>query len=279
MIKLLDYILDESDNFWIVNAIYDKEIYGYMVYQVDNEGERYNNVTKKYYKKNNSKKLITIPKYKKVFCPKKFYINNKDKLTGIWKKYVEVLNEIGIKDKDIGIFGSYLIGFDIIKDVDFAIYGINNLKKYLKNKDYINKKLGVTNITEEHINYQCDKFKDFFDKKMDIKKIISRNISGIQVKNGVLSTPRFIDTKKIIIPKDNGSRKEIKIKVIDSLKTSMFPRRAKVIYNNEEYDLITPIWKYESFLRNNDSIIVRGNIFEKERKIVLYDYEDYVYFL
>lgn len=41
--------------------------------------------------------------------------------------------------------------FDIIKDVDFIIYNEENLKKYLDNKDYINKKLNVTNISKEHI--------------------------------------------------------------------------------------------------------------------------------
>lgn len=279
MIKVLDYLLDEDDNFWIVNAIYDNDPYGYMVYQADSNGDRYNNITKRNYSKKKSKEIIKIPKYKKVFSPRKFYRNNKNNLNGVWKEYVEVLNEIGIKDNDIGIFGSYLVGFDTVKDIDFSIYGVNNLKKYLKNKDYINKKLNVTNITEEHINYQCDKFKDFFPKETDGRKIISRNITGIQVKKGVLSTPRFIDKKNIVIPKDNGIKKELSLKVIDSLKTSMYPRVAKVLYNNEEYELITPIWKYESFLRDDDNIIVRGTIHEKEKKIVLYSYEDYVKFI
>ena len=129
MLELLDYVLDYNDNFWIVGYI-DNEFKGYIVYQVDDRSDRYNNITRKYYKKCACHKFEKIPAYKKVFKPNKFYLENKRNLTGVWKKYVEALNKIGIEDKDIGIFGSYLVGFDVIKDIDFAIYGEENLIKY-----------------------------------------------------------------------------------------------------------------------------------------------------
>ena len=148
MIELLDYILDNDNNFWIVNNITDNTAKGYIVYRVAQTG-KYNHITKKYYiKDNDSNGIINIPtNYKKIFKPRKFFLENKTKLTGIWKKYVYIMNEIGIPDNDIGIFGSYLIGFDITKDVDFAIYGKDNLIKYYEKMDYIKEKLNVTYIT------------------------------------------------------------------------------------------------------------------------------------
>ena len=168
--------------------------------------------------------------------------------------------------------------FDIIKDVDFIIYNEENLKKYLDNKDYINKKLNVTNISKEHIEYQCNKFKKHFNDLSDMKKIISRNITGIQISKGVLSTPRFIGDKTYSIPKDNNKREILKLEVIESINTSLIPRIAKVKLNNKIYELITPIWKYDSYLRDGDIIEVKGSRIEESKQIILYNYGDYIRF-
>ena len=100
MIELLDYILDYDDNFWIINAIND-HVWGYIVYSVDQNGKRYNNITKKYYKKNIDQGLKIIPDYKRVFKPRDFYLAHKKDLQGVWANYVSALNDIGIKDSDI----------------------------------------------------------------------------------------------------------------------------------------------------------------------------------
>ena len=110
---------------------------------------------------------------------------------------MDILNKISIYD--IGIFGSYLIGFDIVNDVDFIIYGRDNLYKYYNNIDLIKKYCNCTDISDEHIEYQYNKFKNLYNHNCDIKTIISRNWSGIQVDKGILSTPRFILPERIII--------------------------------------------------------------------------------
>lgn len=59
MIELLDYVLDYDDNFWIIGCI-DNEIKGYIVYGVDSNGNRYNNITKKIIVKIN---VVNLRKY------------------------------------------------------------------------------------------------------------------------------------------------------------------------------------------------------------------------
>ena len=76
MIELLDYVLDYEDNFWIVEQI-DNEIKGFKVYEVDKNGNRYNNITKKNYSKAKFQKLEIIPVYKRVFKPNDFYLEKK----------------------------------------------------------------------------------------------------------------------------------------------------------------------------------------------------------
>lgn len=277
MIELLDYILDNNDNFWIVNNITQGVPRGYIVYKTCDNG-RLNNITKKRYnKQSDNGNIIDVPlEYKKLFKPRSFYINNKNNLSGIWKKYISALNQIGISDCDIGIFGSYLIGFDIEKDVDFVIYGKDNLYKYYNNIEYIKKKCNVTSITENHVMYQYNKHKMKFSEECDLKEIISRNWSGIELSNGVLSTPRFVDLKNMSIPLKNGDDKIITVEVIDGLTSTMLPRIARVRYNNEEYTMYSSLWKFQSFAKDNDILEIFANIDDKNKIIILDDYHYYI---
>ena len=82
MIELLDYLLDYDDNFWIVSNITNK-IYGYIIYKTDNSGNRFNNITNKYYIKMPSAYMEIPDKIKRIFKPKTFYEQNKQNLTGV----------------------------------------------------------------------------------------------------------------------------------------------------------------------------------------------------
>lgn len=278
MLELLDYVLDLEENFWIVGYI-DNEFKGYIVYKADDNGDRFNNITKRYYSKCSCKKFDKIPAYKKVFKPNKFFLDNKGKLGGVWNKYVDALNNIGIDDNDIGIFGSYLIGFDIIKDIDFVIYGVDNLYKYYENNDYIKEFTNSSYISEKHILHQYNKHKKDYHSETDLLEIISRNWSGIQVSENVLSTPRFIDRSYQHIPPDNKLREKIVFEVIDGIKTAMLPRQAKVLYKDSEYTVLSCLWKYQSFLKKGDVVEVMASVNDDLRTITLVDHSCYIKYL
>lgn len=280
MIELLDYILDYDDNFWIVNNITDGVAKGYIVYRVS-DGGKLNYITGKgYIKDNDNNGILEVPKkYKRLFNPREFYKNNKCNLEGIWLDYVNVLNEIGIEDNDIGIFGSYLIGFDITKDVDFSIYGKDNLYRYYENIEYIKSRLNVSSISEEHAEHQYNKHKVKFSEKCDLKEIITRNWSGIELDNGVLSTPRFIDLEYMSIPQKRGVDKEVEVKVLEGISTAMLPRVAIVTYNNEEYKVLSTLWKFQSFAHVGDACRLYGNVDETKKIIILDDNKYYINYL
>lgn len=280
MIELLDYILDNDDNFWIITNITDNIFKGFIIYRTSPEG-RYNNITKKnYIKESDINGIIEVPSnYKRIFKPREFYKENKINLKGIWKDYDNELNKIGIPEDDIGIFGSYLIGFDIIKDVDFVIYGRNNLHKYYENINHIREKLKVTSISKDHIEYQYNKHKSKFNEKCDLKEIISRNWSGIELNSGVLSTPRFIDINNMRIPSKKGTDKIVKVKVLEGFYSVMLPREAVVEYNNEIYKMVSTLWKFQNFAHTDDVIEVFGNVDEKNKLIILDDKKYYIKYL
>ena len=67
--------------------------------------------------------------YKMEFHPRDFFQSNKNNLVDVWLRYVQALNQSWISDEDIGIFGSYLIGFDVKKIL---------ILLFMETKTYIN---------------------------------------------------------------------------------------------------------------------------------------------
>ena len=281
-INILDYVLDNENNFWTVNKICGSKIYGYSFYKTDKNGDRFNCLTGETYIKNYdaTKILKELPKsYKYVFKPNLFYLAHKEDLSGVWKQFANTLNEIGIEDKNIGVFGSYLIGFDIIKDVDFVVYGNKSLKLCYKNIDKIKSMLNATSISEKHIDYQYNKHKINYNPNCDLKKIISRNWSGIQIREGVLSTIRFVDLKNQETPKIDSPKNKIMGYIINSLKSACVPRQVTLCVNNEKYKVYTSLWKLQSFARNGDRFEIYGKVDFSQKIIVVEDYEDYIKFI
>lgn len=278
MLSQLDYILDNDGHFWIISHKQGNDIYGKIIYRKSDDGNRYNKITQQTYVKEHSS-LTKIPNtYQMEFHPQKFYLEHKKDLDGVWKKYAEAMNAAGIPDCSIGIFGSYLIGFDIVKDVDFSIYGLDNLYRYYRNRQQIKELIGATSISEWHVNYQYAKYKDDYHPECGLHTILSRNWSGVQIKDGVLSTPRFI-CDSYVIPRRNGKDKIIKCKVLSGLTSACFPRFAMVQFEGKTYQMITPFWMFQSFAKDGDILELHGNINETNRTILLDCKDDYIKYL
>ncbi len=278
-LDLLDYVLDENDDFWIVNEIREDCVLGYKVYEKDYSSEKKNYYTNKNYKKIIRAGLSLMPKYKLVFKPREFYIAHKNEMPKLWLDFAFSLNKAGVSDEFIGIFGSFLIGFDISKDVDFVVYGDENLKKLYQNIEIIKKNLNATSISQAHIDYQYEKHKRLYSPKCDLKEIISRNWAGVQIKEGLLSTIRFIDFGHQIMPYVTGHKKIVKCQVTEGLTSACFPRRVLCKYNGETYTIYSSMWKFQSFARDGDIVEIYGKVDEKNKIITIESNEDYIKFI
>jgi predicted nucleotidyltransferase len=278
--RALDYVLDNNDNFWIVYKFNEHEVYGKMVFRVSNNG-RYNKITNKYYDKvvnNDGDNPILINNIKKIFNPNKCYMNNKDNLNSDWKNLSSILEEIGIKDKNIGIYGSYLIGFDVEHDIDYVVYGIKSYNLVKSNIKYIRRKLNVTSITNEHINYQSKKYKSLYSEENELDKILKHNWAGLQFKQGVLSTIRFIKKNKHYIDL-KGEEKTIEGIVISDKDTNFLPRVGTIKTDNGDIKVITYFWMFNAFLNNDEKVLIKG-VYNKERsELYLVNREHWIKYL
>lgn len=278
--RALDYIQDKNDNFWIIKKVDKNKYYGQMVFKVCKKG-RYNNITKKYYKKvikNTEYKLILISSVKKIYYPNECYLNNKNKLTDKWNILAILLKEIGIEDKNIGIYGSYLIGFNLEHDIDYVVYGIESYKKVKKNIDYIRNKLDAVSITKDHINYQYNKYRHLYNKKNDLEQILSHNWAGLQIKKGILSTIRFIKRDKHYM---HIMGKEITIKgiVSDGDGTNFLPRIGVINTQIGKINVITYFWMFNAFLSKGEKVLIKGKYNKKKKLIYLVNKTHWIKYL
>ena len=279
MLQPFDYILDKNDNFWIISYQQGIKTFGKIIYYCDPSGPRLNSITGKRYRKDPGIEFEIPLDYKMEFHPRPFFQSIKNRLEGVWFKYVEALIQSGICDKDIGIFGSYLIGFDIIKDIDFVIYGNENLYKYYDNRDFIDKYTQTTHITEQHVQYQLKKYRHLYHPNCDLLTILRKNWSGIQVGPGVFSTPRFLSEAEVYIPSETGQNRQVQCHVISGIESARFPRKAKVSINDKVYEVITPLWMLQSFAKEGDYLELFGDVNDVDRTILLMNKEHWVRYL
>lgn len=278
-LKLFEYVLDSRGRFWIVCQIKSGKPYGFVVYCPNPNGARYNNITKCYYDKCAFKTWLPIPaKIKQVFCPRAFYQANKHNLTERWKRVAFALNLSGIADCNIGIFGSYLIGFDVIKDVDFVVYGKQNLFLVYNNIELVRESAGATAISEHHADYQTQKFNSEYPL-FDMQTIIRRNWSGLQFERGLLSTVRFVCKNLSSLPSGRGRRKTLVGRVKNGITSSCLPRQITLVTEHGEYKVYSWLWKLQSFARDGETIKVHGMVNQKAKTIVLCGKLDFVSFV
>ena len=273
-----DYIIDKQDRFWIVHGFDSIKslIYANLVFIPCKSGDRYNKIINKNYKKvvvnHQNISILKINSVKSVFRPDKFFKENYSILPLIWKKIPRALIKLGIPKNKIGIFGSYLIGFDIVKDVDFLVYGFDNYLKVRRNINRIRAFVNAKPISKKHITDQNNKYNHFMSNKTSFKKVLANNWAGLQMSEGVLSTIRFVYNLNKL-PKDNtlkrGKLKTFEGQVIKDFRTNFMPRIGFIKCDDKIIRVLSYFWMLNSFLKIGDKIKIRGDYNLKNRTLYL----------
>ena len=269
MIYPFDYVLDNKDRFWIVKKNFNG-IYGNLVFIPDKNGTRYNYLTKKRYSKikypDCSFNKISKSKISKVFHPKECFKKKYPLLKNPWKDLADsLINLVG--ESNIGIFGSTLIGFKLVKDIDFVIYGEENCKTIKKNILSIKKKVLAKNISLEHIRYQTQKYNEFHSEKNDFLNLLKNKWSSLQF-DKILSTIRFVDLDREFLDVPFGKDKIIRGKVIRE-EADFLPRVFYLDSSKGIIQVITYFWAYQSCVKKGDAVEVFGKYDSKNKILFL----------
>lgn len=292
----LDYFRTKDDIIFYAKGYYHPEniVIAIPVFWPDPEGDRIHESGRKYRK--DVKEIVRHDKIPKsavrvpsedivaVFRPreafKKFMAEFDD---SIWRKIAIAFIEEGIPQKDIGIFGSYLVGLaekkdgGLIKDVDFLIYGLENFRK-LKEGGFekVREKLGLGRISKEHIKWHAEKYGRYFKPGLtNFEETLKRKWPSLQIAPGILSTARFIYKKGEIPPNPITSpplkRAAIRGRVVRDEGAHFMPRVFEVSSQGQIFRVVTYFWAFYCAVKKGDEVEIIGTLHEDNALISLDD--------
>ncbi len=301
----LEYFISFDKIVYLIKGPYHPvdKVFAYPVFWPDENGDRIHPKFGRFKKEVSdfNEKIFTIhPEYRhngvphdtpliprehisEIFRPRERvkYFLEREKET-VWHEIFSYLTkELKIPENDVGIFGSYLVGLhknqdnQQIKDIDFAIYG---LEKFLKIKNGIENLLdhfGFTHITRKHIQRHIQKFGTLFKKDINsFEKTLANKWSSIQIKPGILNTLRFV-YKPEEIPENPLASEiiepiQIEGTVEDDAGSNFMPRVFTVKSNNKMFRVVTYFWAFQSCVKNKDRCLITGNL-HKDGKTISVD--------
>ncbi len=275
-----DYVMDTKHDFFFIKGYChpNNGVYGIKAFQQHENGVRLNRNGLRYDKiYRDILEVVSEEHVLERFKPRE--CETKHKLQGIWKKIFDAIQELGVPEKDIGIFGSVLIGFPIVEDVDFVIYGLDNLKKIKNNIDALRLELGVTGISDAHVQYHSEKYsKDHNSEYTNFEKLLRNKWSSLQIKEGLLTTLRFgLNEHEIsdlfrFDPAASGQDITLKGEVIDDALVDLCPRIFTLADADTTYTVATHYWAYQSCVKKGDVVRVRGELVEDRVILNKYDH-------
>jgi len=303
-LKDLDYFRTKDNILFLVKGYYHLpgKVFAYPVFWPDKKGDYSQPTLRKRFSKetsdvDNSKIFNLFPHYRHKLIPHNIPLVPEDEIievyhpqdkvkdflkkekNTIWFKIFNAISKIGkVTKEDIGIFGSYLVGFSEtteskkVKDIDFCVYGINNCLRLKNRFNYLLKLLGYKHISKDHIAYHARKFGPKFDPKINsFKKTLSRKWSSIQIREDLLSTIRFVYKDDEIPPNpiqtDIQKSFQITGEVVDDFGTNFMPRTFLIKKGNREYRVVTYFWGFQEAVKNGDLVMVTGDLHQDQKTL------------
>jgi len=182
-----------------------------------------------------------------------------------WSLMYQALLDIGLDDNEIGYFGSKRINFSNHKDVDFIVYGMNAFNLIKQSISKIKQQIGAYNISHQHISYQIDTHAKYYDKQLSSFELcLANKWSSCMFAYRLCSTIRFVnpveytgELLKLILSLSGKSDKLIGI-AINTDKCSFFPRQFTLLSENQEFQVVIPLWIFHQCVKEGDLVEIIG---------------------
>lgn len=237
--------------------------------ELDEFGEKMKLIKEKYVIENKTGNYVLVPErdIKKAFDPFLIFKIEREKLKKtIYKSLIEEIEKL-VPSEDIGLIGSYLIGFSNEKsDIDLIIRGQYNLsilkREFSKLLSVLqaNNDLDETKGKESIERYQ----KKYNAQYNNFSQMVIRRWPTIRTKE-YLTKIRFC-YKKEEIQKINiiNFKEEVELKgeVVDDWGTNFMPRTFLLKGESYTFKIVTYFWDYSYCVKRGDFITVKGSLFE-----------------
>lgn len=183
----------------------------------------------------------------------------------VWGAFARKLLSLGIISADIGYFGSYRLGFEHYKDVDFVLYGDEAQRILKANIDGFKQALSLYNLTDQHITYQAETHGRYYMvDTQQLKNALRNKWSSCMVQTGICSTIRFVDLERESGPlladifSLDAETTTVTGIVSKAEQASYFPRQFLLTTATEQLNVVIPLWIYHQCVKNGDFIKLIG---------------------
>lgn len=217
--------------------------------------------------------LVPLEQIIKRFDPRKCVNKFKIEFAGtVWRSIYDEVSRSGVAEKDMGIFGSYLVGLyrnmsgEMVKDIDFLVYGLDNCILLKSKMNRILAETGLSPISKQHIKYETQKLGRMFSTEHNSFGLtLANKWSSIQIAPGILTTIRFVARPGEIALPDTffdpiAGEGIFKGTIVDDFGLNFVPRQFKMMSGGKLYKVITYFWVYHQAVRVGQCIEIRANV-------------------
>ena len=185
----------------------------------------------------------------------------------VWDKIVHGLLDLGVSAENIGVFGSKKLNLKNCKDVDFVIYGRENMLLLKNNIAKFKADAGLYNQTVAHAKYQAEVHGRYFSGDANnLLMCLLRKWSTCALDENSTTTLRFVDDSKetggeileLFFNQNYEPLTSMRGSVSDADNTSFMPRKFNLNCANESVEVVTPLWIFHQCVRDNDLVEVTG---------------------
>jgi len=309
----LDYFRTTDKVIYLVKGDHHDSghVRAYPVYYPDGNGERSHEIHGSYRKDPNdpdnerlyarhpayrptreplSVPAVSVEDIEERFLPRdaleRFLDDPEQKDTIWWQMYLALHEEAGVPQEMIGIIGSYLVELHRnkerwhIKDIDFVIYGLENMRLVKESIEQVRSRLGASGISPEHAAYHAQKFSGILGPQTTLEKTLSRKWPSLQLAPGLLATLRFVCQPDEVLPDSWALEKveEVVIsgEVIDADYAVFMPRRFTVQTESGTYQVVIPYWGFHGCVQEGDRVEIGGVMLSDEQTVALLGQEHFL---
>ena len=204
----------------------------------------------------------------------------------LWFRMALELQMAGIPTDMIGIFGSHRLRLPRCRDVDFIIYGRDNMYKLKAGMDRFKRNLGLANHTVKHASYQVETHGRFYaGENNDLLLCLLNKWSTCAFTHESTSTIRFVDEsdqsgkllKDSLYQTDLSQTIVLEGIVSGAENTSFIPRRFELNDGRTTFQIISPLWIFHQCVKDNDLVRVTGALLNNH--VILRNYDHGIKFI
>lgn len=190
---------------------------------------------------------------------------------------LQAVNKIGVGEKDIGVFGSYLSGMhNDNSDIDIVIRGINNMKLLKSKMDELRSLLQAKpQLDEVSKAATIKKYNELYNKENDFDKMIDCRWSTIKLDDKRVLKLMFNykqgEKPQNLVPKHLAKEGMLSGIVVDDTGVAFMPRNFIIENEKGQFTVLTYFYNYYFAVKSGNKVQIKGTLSKDGKSLLIHD--------